>query len=319
MKAFIVGCGAIADRWTRVLAADSRVDVVAMVDPDLRRAEKLAARRCPTAMPASSLRQAHATVEVDLVVNLTPPQIHAAVSREALSAGLHVLTEKPLALRLSEAVELAELARANRRVLAVMHNRAQDPLFAAFAGEVTAAGHGPLAVVADVLIDLHAPGFRRDQPLPVTTDLAVHAFDQVQALISADPAQVTAAEMALPFLGAHCGLAAITVCFVDGSVLCYRGGYTSRGLTSAAVGSWRVVGPDFAGRWEPPDAASGAQPPAYQRCIASMLDTVQAVADGAQPPWPALGLRSVAMLEAALEAARTGRPAPVSLSPLERS
>ncbi len=311
MKAVIVGCGAIADRWARVLTADPRLDVVAVVDPDLDRAERLAARHCPAAVPATSLRQACTAVEAELVANLTPPQLHAAVSREALAAGLHVLTEKPLALQVSEAAELAELARANRRALAVIHNRAQDPRFLAFASQVTAAQRGPLAVTAEVVVDLHDPGFRRDQLLPVTTDLAVHAFDQVQALISADPAQVTATEVALPFLGAHCGLAAITVTFVDGSVLCYRGGYAGRGLATTAVGAWRVDGPDLAARWEPPGQPCGVKPPAYQRCITAMVDTVQAVTAGAMPPWPALGLRSVAMLQAALTAATTGHPTDV--------
>ncbi|MFC0532066.1 Gfo/Idh/MocA family protein [Phytohabitans kaempferiae] len=318
MKAVIVGCGAIADRWARTLTADPRIDVVAVVDPDIDRAEQLAARRCPAAVPATSLRQAHAQVRADLVANLTPPQLHAAVSREALAAGLHVLTEKPLALQASDAVELAELARANRRTLAVMHNRAHDPEFVAFADMATAAQRGPLAVTAEVVVNLHDPGFRREQPLPVTTDLAVHAFDQVQALISGDPAQVAATEMALPFLGAHCGLAAITITFADGSVLCYRGGYAGPGLTTSAVGKWRVDGPDLAARWEPRDQTSSVRPPAYQRCITTMLDTVQAVTAGAVTPWPTLGLRSVAMLQAALTAARTGRPADVSPIPQEQ-
>jgi predicted dehydrogenase len=318
VKAVIVGCGAIADRWARVLTVDPRVQVVAVVDSDLDRAERLAARRCPAAVPATSLRQAHTAVQADLVANLTPPQMHADVSRQALAAGLHVLTEKPLALQVSEAVELAELARVNRRLLAVMHNRARDPQFLAFAGKVAAAGRGPLVVTADVVVDLHEAGFRRDEPLPVTTDLAVHAFDQVQAIIGADPAQVTTTEAALPFLGAHCGLAAITVTFVDGSVLCYRGGYAGRGLATKAVGTWRVDGPDLAARWEPPAEPSAARPPAYQRCITDMLDAVQGVTAGAVPPWPTLGLRSVAMLQAALAAARTGRPMDVPPTPREQ-
>ncbi|GAA4471815.1 Gfo/Idh/MocA family protein [Phytohabitans houttuyneae] len=311
MKVVIVGCGAIADRWARVLTADPRVEVAAVVDPDLDRAEQLAARRCPAAVPATSLRQACTAVEAKLVANLTPPQTHAAVSREALAADLHVLTEKPLALRVAEAAELAELARANRRALVVMHNRARDPEFLAFTRQVTAARRGPLAVTADVAVDLPNPGFRRDQPLPVTTDLAVHAFDQVQALVSAAPAQVTATEVPLPFLGAHCGLAAITVAFADGSVLCYRGGYTGRGLATTAVGTWRVDGPDLAARWEPPEQPSSVRTPAYQQCITAMVDTVQAVTAGAAPPWPTLALRSVAMLQATLTAATTGRPADV--------
>lgn len=327
MKAIVVGCGAIADRWVRVLTADPSVDVVALVDPQLDRAHRLAVRRCPQAALATSLRQASIGHQADLVVNLTPPELHAAVSREALTAGRHVIAEKPLALRLSDAVELAQLASTNRLTLAVMHNRAHDPGFRTFASKVASAGHSPLVVTADVVVDLHHAGFRGNLRLPVTTDLAVHAFDQVQALIAADPAQVTATEVALPFLGGHCGLAAITVTFVDGSVLSYRGGYAAHGLITGPVGAWRVGGADVAAQWEPATEPSGessdstppvGQPPQYQRCITDMLNTVRAVQEGAVPPSPTLALRSVAMLDAALTAAETGVPIAVAATPEER-
>lgn len=318
MRAVIVGCGAIADRWTRVLTADPRVDVVALVDADPDRAERLAQRRCPTALRAASVAEALHQGRADLVVNLTPPHLHAGVSREALTAGLHVLTEKPLALRLADAVGLAELARANHRVLAVMHNRARDPRFVAFAAEVAAAGRGPFVVTADVVVELREAGFRRDQPLRVTTDLAVHAFDQVQALLRAEPAYVSAAEVALPLVGGHGGLAAITVTHDDGSVFSYRGGFAGPGLATTAVGVWRVDGPGLAARWPTNAEPPGVQPPAYQRCITDMLNTVQTVDAGAVSPWPDLGLRSVAVLEAALAAAAVGSSTPVARTPWEQ-
>lgn len=318
MNTVIVGCGAIADRWARILTADPRVRIVGLVDPQLDRAERLSERRCPKAMLATTLQQARTAVGVDVVVNLTPPEAHAPVSREALHAGLHVLTEKPLAMRLADAVELAELARANRRALAVMYNRGRDPQFLAFATRVTAAGRSPYAVTADVVLGLHNPGFRSEQRLPVTTDLAVHAFDQIQALIGAAPVEVSATEVPLPFLDKHCGLATITVTFADASALCYRGGYAARGLATNAVGAWRVDGPDYAARWEPLTGAPGNQAPPYQQCIASMLDTVESVRAGGVPPWPTLALRSTAMLEAALISAGASRPAPVAPTLLDQ-
>ncbi|HET8641512.1 MAG TPA: Gfo/Idh/MocA family oxidoreductase [Pseudonocardiaceae bacterium] len=315
MNTVILGCGAIADRWARVLTADPRVRIVGLVDPQVDRAERLAERRCPNAALATTLQRARAAVAVDVVVNLTPPETHAPVSREALHAGLHVLTEKPLAMRLADAVELAELAQASRRVLAVMHNRGRDPQFLAFADRVTAAGRGPYAVTADVVVNLHEPGFRSQQRLPVTTDLAVHAFDQIQALICAAPVEVSGTEVPLPFLDKHCGLATIAVTFADTSALSYRGGYAARGLATNAVGAWRVDGPDYAARWEPLPGRPDNQPPPYQQCIASMLDAVESVRAGGVPPWPTLALRSTAMLEAVLISADASRPAAVAPTP----
>lgn len=50
------------------------------------------------------------TVEVDVVLNLTPIQSHYAVSLKALSAGKHVYTEKPMATTLTEALRLRKSA-----------------------------------------------------------------------------------------------------------------------------------------------------------------------------------------------------------------
>jgi predicted dehydrogenase len=55
---------------------------------------------------------------VDIVVNLTNPRSHFAVSKAALEAGKHVYSEKPLALDLKEAEELVDLSLRCGRVLA---------------------------------------------------------------------------------------------------------------------------------------------------------------------------------------------------------
>lgn len=47
---------------------------------------------------------------IDIVINLTVPQVHAKVSMDILSAGKHLYSEKPLALDNSEGEELLALA-----------------------------------------------------------------------------------------------------------------------------------------------------------------------------------------------------------------
>ena len=50
--------------------------------------------------------------EVELLVNLTPPQVHAAASMDAVRSGKHVWSEKPLAASLADAGELLRAADA---------------------------------------------------------------------------------------------------------------------------------------------------------------------------------------------------------------
>lgn len=65
---------------------------------------------------------------VDLVHIATPPFTHADLAKQALQAGKHVLCEKPLATKLSDAEELAALAAEKHLVLSVNLIMRYNPL-----------------------------------------------------------------------------------------------------------------------------------------------------------------------------------------------
>jgi UDP-N-acetyl-2-amino-2-deoxyglucuronate dehydrogenase len=90
----LVGAGVIGRHHGKVVSelAD-RVELVAVVDHDLERAEALAAERGGRAF--RSLRDARAAVDLDVVAVCTPTGRHGEVAIEALQAGLHVIIEKP--------------------------------------------------------------------------------------------------------------------------------------------------------------------------------------------------------------------------------
>jgi scyllo-inositol 2-dehydrogenase (NADP+) len=63
---------------------------------------------------------------VDLVVIVTPNDLHAAHAEAALRAGKHVLIDKPMAPSVAECDRLIDLAASAGRVLSVYHNRRWD-------------------------------------------------------------------------------------------------------------------------------------------------------------------------------------------------
>jgi len=67
----------------------------------------------------------------DFVDVASPPGLHHEAARAALSAGAHVLVEKPLALTLTEFDGLAQIAAEKRRVLMCVHNWKYAPAYAA--------------------------------------------------------------------------------------------------------------------------------------------------------------------------------------------
>lgn len=80
--------------------------------------------------------------ELDFADIATPPALHAPLVRQAFSAGLHVLCEKPLVLGAGEIPELASLAAQKGRALVPVHNWKHAPALAKISELVTAGAVG---------------------------------------------------------------------------------------------------------------------------------------------------------------------------------
>jgi predicted dehydrogenase len=97
----VVGCGNISDQYLGNLVRFPDVAVLACADLDRDRAANQAAKY---GVPHSGdLATVLAMPEVELVVNLTIPAVHASVALQAIRAGKHVYGEKPFALSVRDA------------------------------------------------------------------------------------------------------------------------------------------------------------------------------------------------------------------------
>lgn len=110
----VIGCGNISKTYMRNAPLFRGVEIRACADlvPELA-AERAAA----FGLRALGVEALLADPDIDLVLNLTVPNAHFAVSKAALAAGKHVFTEKPLAATAAEGRQL--LAEADARGLAV--------------------------------------------------------------------------------------------------------------------------------------------------------------------------------------------------------
>lgn len=106
----LVGCGVISDIYLRNAALFEDIVFTACADA---RPEAARTRGQQYGLKALDLDALYASPEVDIVLNLTNPEAHAAVSLRALEAGKHVYTEKPLATRLGDGRAILDLAAAN--------------------------------------------------------------------------------------------------------------------------------------------------------------------------------------------------------------
>lgn len=104
-----IGVGNIFPQYVNGCRAFEILEIAAVADLDLQRAKDRAREfNIPKACTVDELL---ADPSIEIVVNLTIPNVHAQVALQILSAGKHVYGEKPLALSRKEGASVLELAR----------------------------------------------------------------------------------------------------------------------------------------------------------------------------------------------------------------
>lgn len=187
IKAAVFGAGTMGSHHSRVYAGIADVDFVAVADVDDTATARLAHRH--RVRPYADYRILLEEEEPDLVTVAVPTRLHCEVACEAISRGVHVLIEKPLALTPAEGRQIVagcerhgvngmvgHIERFNPAVIEIKRRLAEEEL-----GRV---------------LQVHA---RRLSPLPgriadvgVVLDLATHDVDVIRYLISGEVERVYA-------------------------------------------------------------------------------------------------------------------------------
>jgi len=125
LRILFLGCGAAARAHSRVLSRTKNVSLL-YASRDEQRARAYAAEF--DGAGAFGSYDAALAQDVDAVVVTTPTSSHAELTLAALSAGKHVIVEKPAFLYASDAAEISSVAaKAGRRVF-VAENYAYKPI-----------------------------------------------------------------------------------------------------------------------------------------------------------------------------------------------
>jgi len=126
----LLAYGAIGHEHNVAVQGTTGLELTAVCDTNPERVTA-ALELAPTAAPFSDATAMLDSGLIDLVVVSTPPNSHYAWAKEALSRGIHVVLEKPMALLASECDELMEIAAAKKLLMVVYQNRRYDADFVA--------------------------------------------------------------------------------------------------------------------------------------------------------------------------------------------
>jgi predicted dehydrogenase len=117
MRIAIVGSGRRGIVHGRAAARYPGTEVVAVCDPDLARAEKLAEELGAQVYPDH--RRALDAERLDVLYLTSPPPTHTEQALDALDAGCHLMIEKPVALEMEPVRRIGERAAAAGKLAVV--------------------------------------------------------------------------------------------------------------------------------------------------------------------------------------------------------
>lgn len=314
----LVGAGVMGRSWLRTIVAAEGAELVGVVDLDAG----LAARavndeQLHDVATGSDLRAVAVASEAQAVINVTVPQAHHVVSTTALYLGLPVLTEKPVAPTVAEALSLAAASEVTGTLLMVSQSRRYFNALREFR-DLTAAV-GPIGILSTRFFrSPHFGGFRDEMDEPLLVDMAIHAFDVARYVLDDEPVTVTCGSFN-PSWSWYQGSASADASFTfrGGARYSYLGSWCSPGLETTWNGEWRASGASGTALWDGDSVlqaatASGTPPagmPVSGRCpeeiAGALAEFVNAVREGSVPSGEVhSNVMSLAMVEAAVQASR---------------
>lgn len=181
----VIGTGGISGSHLDAYR-DAGWEVAALWNRTRPKAEAKAAEFCPDARMEEDWQAILSNPDIDVVDITLHPEHRTEITRAALLAGKHVLSQKPFVTDLDIGIDLVKLAQDRGVKLAVNQNGRWAPHFA-FMREAARAGH--IGEVLSVHLAIHwTHGWTAGTPFDEIEDLilydfGVHWFDFVNSIV----------------------------------------------------------------------------------------------------------------------------------------
>jgi predicted dehydrogenase len=187
LRAAVIGLGMMGAHHARVLNELRGIDLVGVADPVPEAVANATSGR--TARGYANGAELLAAERPDLVVVAVPTSLHLPSTIEALSAGAHVLVEKPIAAERADAEQMIAAAEAADRLLTVGHIERFNPAIRELSRRLDA---GELGRVFQIRAARLGPFPARVRDVGVVVDLAPHDIDVMRFLLRSEPVRMYA-------------------------------------------------------------------------------------------------------------------------------
>ena len=186
----IFGAGRIGSVHAANIAAHSKCNLAAIVDPDLDAANRLAGAYGAEVRSADSV---FGDVDIEAVFIASATDTHADLIESAARAGKQIFCEKPVDLSVARVKDcLAAVDTAGVQMM-VGFNRRFDPDFAELRKRIRAGEIGTLELLSIISKDPVPPSLKiAEVSGGLFRDMTIHDFDMVRFLLGEEPIAVSA-------------------------------------------------------------------------------------------------------------------------------
>lgn len=332
LRVLVLGLGFFGKNWLKEVSACPECEVAGVVakHPDLLATvgEEL---KVPPDKRFATIEEGLDRSQAEAVIVAVPEMIHKAAILAALERGLHVLTEKPLAMNMSEAAAIVRAARHAKGVIVMVdQNYRWRPQTQALRKAVRDGRIGRVASVSyefrQAITRTTTDAWREQMPHPYLHDMVVHHFDFLRACTGLDCTELMAFPVRPPWSW-YRGITGVDVflTFEQGLSVNYTGSMVARGFTTPQEGIITLVGEggtlrleaDSQVRWYR-DKQVEVIPPEAMPCTDTayaLREFLAAIREGRRPETHLEdNLRSFAMAAAAITSVETRQP--VAVAPL---
>ena len=167
----VVGVGHIGSNHARIYSELPNAELVASLDIDPARADEIGGKY--KAKAVASLNEFAGMIDAASVA--TPTSAHFSIARDLLAQGKHLLIEKPITEKTSDARDLAQVAAEKGLVLQVGHVERFNPVLSALEQRLT----HPRFIEAHRL----SPYPNRSTEIGVVLDLMIHDLEIILHLV----------------------------------------------------------------------------------------------------------------------------------------
>jgi predicted dehydrogenase len=204
LRTAVVGAGKMGGIHAKVYDALEQSELVAVVDTDLNKAEKLAGQYgCKAYEKCEDILG-----KVDAVTISTPTEHHAEIAKAFIENGVPVMIEKPLAASSEQGREIVEAAKARGIVAAVGHSERCNPVAQAM----------KRLEIEPKFIEAHriSPYPFRSTDIGVVFDVMIHDIDIILSLAGGEIERVDATGVNV--IGDHEDICNARIVFANGCI-----------------------------------------------------------------------------------------------------